>query len=628
MSNSSSGPPRNTAALESLIIVLVHNLNLNFHLYTTEDSERPLHKQQDQRSPLTTLLPFESLVLEQGHCLPSAANSNLDPNLQFNTDVLIYVGGLAWALEFAPLQAGMPDEKHTEILAVAVHPSGITRNSMGVALEKGRQQRGVNPLKHKTMSQAEDGVEGVDRGASPAEMQGGSRALVISSPALPAMGVLAMATGDGCVQVVSVPEMEALRAFAGASMALDPGAPTWHTLRLTPKVLITRQMLGGSMASCLEWQHSPEVVAGEEQLGGSCQAGSKLLVGCWDGALASFRIPTSPLHRLQALFYIRADPLAIWRLVWQPPDTGMQDLDASQGHSFLSVSQSGVVKIWDDRNMSVPVMEKNVYRCALHDAVWTINPNVVIGALEDGSVRQIGLDALSTPISHARPQYWTHHLGRLVLAHLYMGLHKESFTAIIGLDAQSYMGLHKESFTAIMPSQGGGCLWSMSYCPSISAVAYCGEDGILGIHLRDEVKDNKFRKSHAPIGGIMRDGAELRILGAAEAAIEVGNVLYQGGPSYNTMKSPGWINPTPEAPGRSKLNPDVGTFKDSLQTLHCVRFSPNDGQERSGSIPSRARSRDSDGGTGAGYGGGVWLAYGGAAGLVRCQRIRLACTKF
>ena len=76
------------------------------------------------------------------------------------------------------------------------------------------------------------------------------------------------------------------------------------------------------------------------------------------------------------------------------------------------------------------------------------------------------------------------------------------------------------------------------------------------------------------------------------------------------------------------LGLEPGTIKDPLQCLYTVRFSPNAAAPtRNNSRPIHGPSHVAASSKGDDSAARVWMAYGGAAGFVRCQRIGVSAAK-
>ncbi|GLI60873.1 hypothetical protein VaNZ11_003091 [Volvox africanus] len=91
----------------------------------------------------------------------------------------------------------------------------------------------------------------------------------------------------------------------------SPGPPPPLVRLVRPAVLLRREQMGGALASCCDW-HMPDPRVGPPQL----------LVGCWDGSVALWRLPrggsTGLVERTQLLFHIPADVLPLRRVISNP----------------------------------------------------------------------------------------------------------------------------------------------------------------------------------------------------------------------------------------------------------------------------------------------------------------------
>ncbi|GFR51065.1 hypothetical protein Agub_g13389, partial [Astrephomene gubernaculifera] len=464
--------------------------------------------------------------------------------------------------------------------------------------------------------------------------QGNAAAAAATAPiSLPVLGLLAMVLGDGSVVVSAVPDPAALRtqaaqrthasgaagsggaAAAGAggsgqqpcaaareeeegrddhgapmegtgkegaaegSPASPPGTPPPPLLHgtapgppppvvqlLRPAEVLTRERLGGSLASCCDW-HTPDPRVGPPQL----------LVGCWDGSVALWRLPrgvaagggggggggaAAGLERTQLLFHIPADVLPLQRVlsnpVWdtdfpeeqeeeeerqggavevkeeqgqqQQQGRGRQSQQQPQqqsqshggaggggerggskaaqsaaaavgcglggrsgaaggpaGHLFVTAGYTGRIKLWDDRDVSAPLLDRILHRSYAHDAAWCRRPAALALAQDDGGLRAALLDAAA---------------------------------CLTGDDGSAVGGVaFKEARI--------GCLWSVCYSPALHLLLYGGEDGVGAAMAWEAQADMRYRRPHVPLGGLVRDGPHLRLL----LPSEVGGLqlFYPGG---------------------------------------------------------------------------------------------------
>ncbi|KAL6753880.1 hypothetical protein V8C86DRAFT_419736 [Haematococcus lacustris] len=164
---------------------------------------------------------------------------------------------------------------------------------------------------------------------------------------LPAVGVLAMVLGDGCVQVVVVPSLPCLHQLnsywkqkqqqqqqqgegQGEGEGLEEIQARRGALGAVGEGLHQPGSAGGAAAAALALQVAPVAVISQVSLGGAAASTvawrpglpGGLLVGCWDGSVSCWLLPgpaTRPWQRLQCTAAVRADSLPLRRVLAHPP---------------------------------------------------------------------------------------------------------------------------------------------------------------------------------------------------------------------------------------------------------------------------------------------------------------------
>ncbi|WIA08690.1 hypothetical protein OEZ85_008115 [Tetradesmus obliquus] len=299
-----------------------------------------------------------------------------------------------------------------------------------------------------------------------------------------------------------------------------------------------------------------------------------LLVGCWDGNVAIWQLPTTAGSSAQPIQLLRADPTPIHSVAWQPhkrwwltgdteeeaaavldgqsssaSSSGSAASSTSAAHScryFLTASNIGNVRVWDAQDVLQPLHERVVSRNAINAALWMGPPHMVVVASADGVLRQIWLDA----------------------------------------------GAQATTITTQVADVSGSCgsIWSIAGCEVLSVVAYVSDGGLLGVlPLEPPTGENRHRKSHAALSAVAVDDDQLWLLSAREVPGNGG--LYENVPSWQGSHKKGRASepvPTSTVVLDPLPHPD--------QVLHSVSFSPN-------------------------YRGSVSLAYGGGAGVVRVHTV-------
>lgn len=124
-------------------IAVANDVSLDALLERTSQSVRIPSADGAAKEP-RALDRFESVVI-QSMATPAPAEASTSAATEavtdFNVDVAFYTGGLVWCVAFCPERRAMaesgspaaatPLAAKTELLAVALHPKGQTRNIMG-----------------------------------------------------------------------------------------------------------------------------------------------------------------------------------------------------------------------------------------------------------------------------------------------------------------------------------------------------------------------------------------------------------------------------------------------------------------------------------------------------------------
>ncbi|KAF5836320.1 hypothetical protein DUNSADRAFT_6150 [Dunaliella salina] len=221
------------------------------------------------------------------------------------------------------------------------------------------------------------------------------------------------------------------------------------------------------------------------------------------------------------------------------------------------------------RDAVCAILPKLLTREATYDAAWVTGPGpnryCIHFALDDGMLRSVEFT----------PQYYLH------------GSAKGTVHFAAGHDP--------------------ACMWSVDYSPITTALAYGGDDGIVALGVAECCSDTRNKRPHVPIGGLVSDAGVLRVAGPRQLAGVP--CVYGGGSAFGAVSALGGT----KAQGKGNAPAASSALRDSVQMLHTVRWSPN-----TQSSPTEPSSDGCQCTTQA-----AWLAYGGAAGLVRCQRLAL-----
>lgn len=72
-------------------------------------------------------------------------------------------------------------------------------------------------------------------------------------------------------------------------------------------------------------------------------------MGCWDGTVALWKLPTAAGSPLQLLSHFLADSVPIRTIAWAPPHKD-GTIDSHGRHCFLTAGHASSMKIWDVRS--------------------------------------------------------------------------------------------------------------------------------------------------------------------------------------------------------------------------------------------------------------------------------------
>lgn len=291
-------------------------------------------------------------------------------------DVLLHAGGPVWALSWCPGQSAgaapesssppsSPEDAH--FLAVGCHPAAhplhnITAPVTGPNMIQIWQVHGVEGLRSQTQVPLPAMALGLAH-------EGGLTLHCCWCPcpeladgpgqgrALPRLGLLAAALGDGTMQVWAVPQPGAVPLPAGAPAGSPP------IVSLPPVAFLSSGHLDGSLPCLVDWLPAKPY--------------DLLLVGCKDGSVAilklqpgqsgeelaagAFQEPLGPPQGLSLVTHFHAERLPLRAAKWLPPHC--PSIDLAHRHTFLTAGHDGAVRIWDAR--CVLVGSSSIVICTL-----------------------------------------------------------------------------------------------------------------------------------------------------------------------------------------------------------------------------------------------------------------------
>ncbi|GIM13821.1 hypothetical protein Vretimale_16874 [Volvox reticuliferus] len=383
----------------------------------------------------------------------------------------------------------------------------------------------------------EDADDGCDGGDGPAPME------VVDGRGCATAAAASGKDGDGVAAdtdatAADVSERPPLR-------GKSPGPPPPLVRLVRPAVLLRREQMGGALASCCDW-HMPDPRVGPPQL----------LVGCWDGSVALWRLPrggsTGIVERTQLLFHIPADVLPLRRVISNPiwdtdfllpagPSTDTHEVHAEArvrtaggglgrgGGTGASTSSAAV------HNHGIAAAKAAAAMgCGLGGRIGA--PGGPAGHLfcttgYTGRVKIWDDRDASRPLldrivhrSYVHDAAWTRRPAALTLAQDDGGLR------VVLLDAAAAMsGGEGNAGVGSLTFREPNCsaLWSTYYVPRLHMLLYGGTEGVVAAVPWEFPADTRNRRPHVPLAGLVRDGPRLRLLSPDE--VSGVQLFYPGG---------------------------------------------------------------------------------------------------
>ncbi len=315
-------------------------------------------------------------------------------------DVVLNAGGPVWGLDWCPAGTGSSSSDGSagseataaaaaaeSYVAVACHPADAAHHVIGTAVQGPaciqiwavsnpvRSQQPGEQQQQQQQQQQQDGLT-PPRMALALAHDGGLTwhcqwcpdAALADSPtssssdgdALPRLGLLAAALGDGSLRVWAVPQPTAAAAQLGPQSGAAAGP---LVLSLPPVAAVSSAALGGSTPSVIDWLPTAPY--------------DLLAVGCWDGSVAVFKLAPGQQRQQQAgpnggttsngsgngsgssasgqmfglelLCHFTADVLPLRALRWLPPGPPSGTIDLLHRHILLTGGNEGVLRLWDVR---------------------------------------------------------------------------------------------------------------------------------------------------------------------------------------------------------------------------------------------------------------------------------------
>ncbi|KAL4458983.1 hypothetical protein ABPG75_013848 [Micractinium tetrahymenae] len=444
-----------------------------------------------------------------------AAASSSEPGISKAEamDVLLNAGGPVWAMDWCPAGTQAGAAAGPTYLALGCHPLESQQNVIGTevrgpaciqlwelshpeqqAQQQAQQQQQQQQQQQTPQQQQQQGGLALPRLALALAHDGGvtwcckwcpdpgladEPAAVLAGSALPRLGLLAAALGDGSIRVWAVPRPQAVAAQAAQQQQQQQGGPL--VLSLPPVAAASSAALGGSMPNVVDWL--------------SAAPHDLLAVGSWDGSVAVLRLVpgqaapagagsgggggpadggAGSMHGLQLLSHFSADVLPLRVLRWAPPAACAAALDSLERQLVVTGGHEGALRVWDLRDPFQPlyshVLSSN---STILGAEWTERPFGLIVAMEDASLRGLVLDS-----------------------------------DLIGRAARDES---KAMFSISWRGPNMGAIWALAVQPSMQVAAYAGEDGEVGIFPVEFEGNSKRRMPHSAVAGLRLQGAALAV---------------------------------------------------------------------------------------------------------------------
>lgn len=458
----------------------------------------PIFKGADYYDEGCSLQLFESMTIQQ------SSTQEQDERQSWLLDGLGFAGGRVWAMDWRPNEyiAQEPNlHRMEEYLAVSIHNQKNDRNVIG------EQKHGTGVLQIWSVTQADDsGMEGrmememaiLHEGAVAWDLQW--------CPGLGQytaekrthdddynlLGILVVALGNGEVHFLCVPMPDEVQ------VEWDTLSATPTAVSIKPSVVLGKDDMQGSIVSSVDWlPSSPHDL---------------VLLGCWDGFISIWQLPLCNRSKPQILIYHRCEVLAIRRALWVKPQ--VEEKEDIFRYTFCTGGHSGVINVWDMRNIYEAQFSRMLARSWVLDIMVTSFPRSLYAALEDSTFRRVSLEASSS-------------VNDLRTAHIH--------------------------------GDTSGAIWSMSCLEHMKLGVYAGEDGEIGVFELTNDEDSRRKKPHLCLGALKAENDGVRVLTAKE-------VLNSMEPSHNGFYE-----------RKLKRDISQATFINGkeAQLIHCLRMSPN-----------------------------------------------------
>ncbi|KAG6554196.1 hypothetical protein Mapa_004112 [Marchantia paleacea] len=204
------------------------------------------------------------------------------------------------------------------------------------------------------------------------------------------LGFLAAVLGNGSLQVYDVP-MPSIFSKTTVSSCEEP-----LIVSIEPVFKCSSLQKRGykSIPVSLEWS--------------TWDPHDRLLVGFHDASVGVWKfVPDFPATETRPLMFFQADALPLRSVAWAPEGSGPQGR-----HLIVTAGHSGWVKFWDLRDIFRPIWDLQTSRCCISSMDWLSHPRSLLMSMDDGTLRLLGIQNASS-LTPATGQPWrgTHAQG-------------------------------------------------------------------------------------------------------------------------------------------------------------------------------------------------------------------------
>ncbi|KAM0886075.1 hypothetical protein ACQ4PT_029908 [Festuca glaucescens] len=396
------------------------------------------------------------------------------------------------------------------------------------------------------------------------------------------LGFLAILLGNGSLEVWEVPSPSMIQKIYSSS-SMDGTDPRF--LKLRPVFRCAKVKCGNrqSIPLIVDWSPSPH---------------DMILAGCHDGTVALWKFSTDLSSQDSKPFMcVTAESVPIRALSWAPY------VSEENTNTFVTAGEDGL-KFWDLRDLYRPLWELSTAPRAVLSLHWLKDARGIVISLEDGTLKFLSLSIIANDVPVTR---------------------------------RPFAGTKTQGVSTYQLSEH--LIWNVHVSETTGYAAYCGADGTaVRFQLTSRFWEKEPGRNRVPYflcGSLAEEGTVIKIGGALQHS-PLPNVplVAKKGPKaqdiqkekLQTITNSEYVDPElregqldgPDEGQESKalvlVDPQIqesggicnGTVDECPQNvevfppksiaLHRLRWNMNKGSEK-------------------------WLCYGGASGIIRCQRI-------